>query len=142
MNTSSNHPYIGVDAIIVNDEGKVLLEKRALHMNNYPGCWGLPGGWVEWGETGEQAIIREVKEELGVEIEVVRFVGRYYDTPGIIPNKTRFALPHICKIVSGDPTAFQKEEVEEIRWVNPKEISNLKMAYDHLKMLQDEGIVT
>lgn len=135
---NQDHPYIGVDAIIQNNEGKILLEKRAPRMSAYPNHWGLPGGWIEWNETAVDALKREVHEELGVEIEVIKFVGRYYDTPNRHPTKTSFALPHICKIVSGTPAAFQPEEVAEIGWFSVDEILQMDMAYDHRQMIKDE----
>ena len=80
-------------------------------------------------------------EEMGVEIEVVRFVGRYYDAKNRHPTKTMFALPHRCKIISGEPKANQPEEVQEVKWFTPEEVRELEMAYDHKKMLEDEGLI-
>lgn len=140
MNNQKDHPYIGVDIIIVNDEGMVLLERRAAQMNTYPMYWGLPGGWVEWNETAYDALKREAREELGVEIEVIKFVGKYYDAPGVHPTKTRFGLPHICKIISGTPHANQPEEVSDIGWFDPRAVVNMKLAYDHNQMLIDAGV--
>jgi 8-oxo-dGTP diphosphatase len=59
-------PVVGVGAVIIL-EGKILLEKR----KNAPGKgkWSIPGGLVELGESTEQAVVREVKEETGLEVE-------------------------------------------------------------------------
>jgi 8-oxo-dGTP diphosphatase len=137
----NDHPWIGVDVILVNEEGKILLMKRAEQSKTFPGRWCISGGIVEWGETAEDALKREAKEELGVDIEVVRFVGRYYDGPDRHPTKTMFALPHICKIVSGEPKANQPEEVADVKWFTPEEVRELEMAYDHKQMLEDEGLI-
>jgi mutator protein MutT len=51
--------------ILMNPEGEVLLQLRSTDERLYPDCWTLPGGKVEEGESPEQAILREVKEELG-----------------------------------------------------------------------------
>ncbi|MBI3084195.1 MAG: NUDIX domain-containing protein, partial [candidate division NC10 bacterium] len=64
----------GVAAIISNGEGKILLQRRSDN-----GLWGLPGGSVEIGESGRDAIIREVQEETGLTVEVVRLIGVYSD---------------------------------------------------------------
>ncbi|HXS15101.1 MAG TPA: NUDIX domain-containing protein [Candidatus Saccharimonadales bacterium] len=65
--------YIGVSvgAFIINDEGDVLLVKRSQNAKNEKGKWEAPGGAVEFGEKLEDAIRREMKEELGIEIEIL-----------------------------------------------------------------------
>ncbi len=135
------HPWIGVDNIIINEEGKILLVKRAKEEKNFLGMWGLVSGWMEWDETVKDALKREAQEEVGVEVEVVKFCGRYYDAPGRHPSKTSVCLPHICKIVSGEPKANQPEEVEEVKWLAPEEIREMDLAYDHKQMLIDEGLI-
>ena len=87
-------PSITVDGIVIS-KGKILLIKRAENINTFPGFWGLIGGFIDWGETVEDALKREAKEEVGVEIEVVRFTGRYYDKKGRHPKRTVICLPHI-----------------------------------------------
>jgi len=57
-----------VGIILVNVEAKVLLQLRSGGDYLYPNCWTLPGGRVEEGESLEQAILREVKEELGFDL--------------------------------------------------------------------------
>jgi 8-oxo-dGTP diphosphatase len=54
--------------VLINDEAKVLLQLRSSFEGLYPNWWTLPGGKVEEGETSEQAIRREVKEELGLDL--------------------------------------------------------------------------
>ena len=138
---NNNHPYIGVDNIILNDKGGILLNKRADSMRTYPGMWGLVSGYIEWGETVEDALKREAMEEVGVNIKVVKFTGRYYDSPGRHPKKTVICLPHICRIISGEPNVNQPEEVSEVRWFRPEEIRSMELAYNHKKMLEDEGLI-
>ena len=130
-------PYIGVDAIIRNEEGKILLIHRT--GKNFNGYWGLVSGMIEWGENAESALKREVKEEIGVEIEIIRYTGKYYDKRGRHPTKTVICLPHICRIIKGVPSPIS--ECDEIKWYAPEEIENMVLAYDHLQMLKDEGLV-
>ena len=61
-----DHPIVGVGALIIR-EGKLLLEKR--RSNPGKGKWSIPGGIVELGETLEQTVIREVKEETNLDVE-------------------------------------------------------------------------
>ncbi len=135
-----DHPWIGVDNIILNDKGEIFLEKRSATMRNFPGFWGLVGGLIDWNETVEEAAKREAMEEIGVEIEIVRFLGRYYDSKDRDPTRTVICLPHISRIVSGIPKPDQSE-VSEVRWFKPEEIRNIELAYDHKQMLIDEGLI-
>ena len=64
----------GTTAVVLNELGEVLLEKRADN-----GFWGLPGGAVDVGESVEQAVKREVMEETALVVEVKRLVGVYSD---------------------------------------------------------------
>ncbi|MFA5797392.1 MAG: NUDIX hydrolase [Candidatus Woesearchaeota archaeon] len=136
-----DHPWIGVDNIILNDRGQILLMQRSSQTRTYPNQWGLISGWMEWGETIQDALKREAQEEVGVEIEVIRFTGRYYDRPGRHPTKTSVAMPHICRIIRGEPKINQPEEVQNVKWFDPDEIRDLDMAYDHKQMLIDEGLI-
>ena len=74
----------GVAAAVFDGKGRVLLGKRADN-----GLWGLPSGHVEPAETVEEATIREVREEMGLEVEVERLVGVYSD-----PHSQTFAYPN------------------------------------------------
>lgn len=65
-------PKVG-SAVIVEKDGKFLLGKR--NKKNYHGYWVIPGGGVRWGETIKQAAIREIKEETGLDIEIVKLIG-------------------------------------------------------------------
>jgi len=138
---NKDHPWVGVDVILVNEEGKIFLQKRATRMKAFPNFWGLVGGWMDWGETAEESLKREAMEEIGVEIGVIKFIGKYYDTKGRHPTKTSIALPHICKIISGVPKVNQVEEVQDIGWFTPEEVLKMDLAYDHKQMLKDAGFL-
>jgi ADP-ribose pyrophosphatase YjhB (NUDIX family) len=61
-----------VAAVVLDGEGRILLQRRSDN-----GLWGLPGGSVEIGEAVRDAIKREVREETGLTVEVVRLIGVY-----------------------------------------------------------------
>ena len=63
-----------VAAVITNAAGQILLQRRSDN-----GLWGLPGGSVEIGESVTEAILREVREETGLTVEVERLIGVYSD---------------------------------------------------------------
>lgn len=66
------HPLSSCHALVRNGD-RILLVQRA--RPPLQGCWGLPGGGVELGETVEEAVVREVREETGLQVEVSRFLG-------------------------------------------------------------------
>ena len=53
---------------ILDEDDKILLTKRPQHMRKFPNAWVMPGGHLEHGETMEECVIREVREETGIEI--------------------------------------------------------------------------
>lgn len=138
---NKDRPWVGVDAIIQSDDGKILLIQRSQNSKNYPGYWALLSGWIECGETAVAALKREAKEELGIEIEVIKFTGKYYDALGRHPTKTCLCVPHICKIASGEPKPNQPEGVQGVKWFSPGKIRKMDLAYDHKQMLQDAGLI-
>jgi ADP-ribose pyrophosphatase YjhB (NUDIX family) len=77
------------------------------------GLWNLPGGGMEAGETVDEGLAREVMEEIGVTVRIVRLVGVYSK-----PQKNEIVLTFLCKLVSEDePTT--SDEVSEVGWFRP-----------------------
>lgn len=111
----------GVSAIILGAEG-VLLQRRSDN-----GLWGLPGGSVEPGESVSEAIIREVREETGLEVAPTRLVG-VYSAPALgqvvtYPdgNVIHYVSASLeCRIVGG--TLACGEESLELRWFDPRQL--------------------
>ncbi|HUD02375.1 MAG TPA: NUDIX domain-containing protein, partial [Rhabdochlamydiaceae bacterium] len=72
------NPKVEVAACFITVDQKVLFIKRQLHCSE-PGKWGIPGGKVEKGETAHQAVLREVKEETGLDLpRAVKHLGTVY----------------------------------------------------------------
>lgn len=82
---------VGAFAIILNDEGQVLLSHRR-DMD----AWNLPGGGLEPGELPNECVIREVREETGLEVSVERLVGVYAK-----PGRSELVFAFTCKITGG-----------------------------------------
>ena len=111
------HDYIGVGcgALIINDNNEILLLKRSGKIRNEDGFWSKPGGSVEFGEKVTDAIKREIKEELGVDIELLQFLG-YNDH--IIPDENQHwvAIHYLAKIINGTPENLEPNKHSEIKW--------------------------
>ncbi len=106
---------VGVGAIIFNDNGEVFLAKRGLKARNEPGKWDFPGGAVKFGETVENAIKREIKEEFDMNIEIIDLLEV---NNHIIPEEEQHWVSpaFIAKLVSGEAKNIEKYKNEEIGW--------------------------
>lgn len=109
--------YIGVGcgALIINDSGETLLVKRTSKTRNEAGFWSKPGGGVEFGEKVEDAAKREIKEELGVEIELIKFLGF---TNSIMKDENQhwISFNYLAKITGGELKNLEPGKHEEIKW--------------------------
>lgn len=109
--------YIGVSAgaFIVNSQGEILLTKRSKNTRNEHGKWEAPGGQVHFGETREQAIKREIKEELGVDIEIIRVLNVADE---ILKGDKQHWLPttFLVKIKRGKPKIMEPDKCDGIDW--------------------------
>jgi 8-oxo-dGTP diphosphatase len=126
-------PHVTVDAVVM-DKGKILLVKR----KNIPfiGQWALPGGFVERGETLKAAVSREALEETGLKVVPQKIIG-IYDDPKRDPLRGHVVtVGFLCKLMGGRLRP-QFEEVKETRFFPVQEISRLKIAFDHRKIITD-----
>jgi len=137
---NKDHAWVGALNIFVNKKGQILLMKRSKQSKVYPNTWGLVGGYLDWGETGAEGAAREAKEEIGVEVKIERFTGKYYNTSH--PYKIIvISLPFYSTIVSGRPHPAQPEECSDVKWFDPKEIRKMELCYDHKQILEDEKLI-
>ena len=121
-----NRPIVGVGAIIVH-EGKILLEKRKSAPGK--GKWSVPGGLVELGESIEQAVIREVKEETGLEVEEPRLIDVVddvnLDEKGAV--KYHFVIvDYVINVIRGIPKAAS--DAEDLKWVPFSEVEEYDLT--------------
>ena len=107
---NENRPLVGVGLVIIENGNTLLAKRKGAHAQ---GFWGSCGGHLETGETVESALKREAKEELGIDIEIVKFLccinmvkhGKHY-----------VDLTFLAKIKNGRPKIMEPEKVESIEW--------------------------
>lgn len=129
MAHSSSRVVLTVDAVITDHHGRILLMERGTEP--FRGDWVLPGGLVDPGETVEDAVVREVREELGLTVEVVRLIG-VFSTPGRDPRGSFVSLAFHVRITGGEVIAT--EEAPAHRWLASGE--QVSMGFDHADILQ------
>ncbi len=125
-------PVVGVGAIITGGGGsgeKILLTRRAVEP--YRGVWAIPGGHIERYETAEEALRREIMEEVGLLIEP-RFFG-YFD--GIVRRRGIHGVVLVfTAVASGEPEA--RDEVAEVGWFTADEALARRLAFDHHQIVE------
>ncbi len=122
------NPAVAAGAIVSRPDGRVLLLRRAREPAQ--GRFGLPGGFVDTGEEVEQALRRETREETGLELEDVRFLGGWpnlYAWRGL--DYPVLDLYFTARAGAG-ATARARDEVDACLWVAPGEIDPATLAFD------------
>jgi len=116
-------PFLAVSAAIFRD-GRVLIVRRARPPAH--GVYTLPGGVVELGETLEEAIVREVREETALEIEPLGLAGYRQaigrDADGRV-ERHFVILPFAARWLAGEPSL--NEELAEAHWLRPGDLAGL-----------------
>jgi 8-oxo-dGTP diphosphatase len=110
-----------VGAVILNDEGKILCALRSPEMS-LPNLWEFPGGKIDPSETSKETLVREIREELGCDIEVGELVE---DIEHAFPNALIRLLTFEARILRGSP---QPREHAELRWVPVSDLHSLEWA--------------
>ncbi|MBI3318592.1 MAG: 8-oxo-dGTP diphosphatase MutT [Candidatus Omnitrophica bacterium] len=120
---------LDVAVAVIEREGRFLIAQR-LPNDSFGGWWEFPGGKLQPRETLEQALVREIEEELGVQIsvgaEIQQIEHRY-------PNRTIRLHCFSCRLLSGEP---QAKECAAWRWVGPGELKEFRFLPASGKILE------
>lgn len=125
-----------VCALIFNEEGKLLAVSR----KNNKDDWGLPGGKVDGDETIEEAVVREVKEETGLDIKVSHFIFG-----NLTESKGYYCYTYFCNIIGGElhtPEKIAELGEGDIKWADWEDIEAGKFGgYNrHLHYVYDKAV--
>ena len=127
---------VAVEAIVEKD-GLILIGQRAHHLDQAPGEWETLTGRVEQGESFEDAAKREVMEEVGLVVEVIKPYDTFHFYRG--PDKVEhLGVSFWCKYVSGDVVLDMNEQID-FKWLTPDEAiqtiknDNIKSSLEKFK---------
>jgi len=119
MEERSKHVWLGVCGLVIAEDGKWLVVKKTY--GGLKGKWSLPAGFVKPGETADEAVVREVKEETGIEAEVIGLFGL---RTGVIKNQiSDNMLMFLLKPIS-NTIAIQIEELSDAVFMDEMDIKN------------------
>ncbi|QHN07714.1 NUDIX hydrolase [Methanothermobacter sp. THM-2] len=124
-------PLLTVDVIIRLSEDTLVLVRRG--KPPYEGSWAIPGGFVEYGETVEEAARREALEETGLEVELEGLLGVYSD-PSRDPRGHTVSICFTA-VASGRPVGGS--DAAEARVFHIEDIPYDNLAFDHSRILDD-----
>ncbi|WP_062998004.1 NUDIX domain-containing protein [Nocardia mikamii] len=113
----------GGSALVVDTDGSILMQRRS-----DSGNWSLPGGVMEIGETLEQCVVRETREESGLDIEITGLLGIYTDPAHVIAYedgevRQEFNITYYGRVVGGRIAV--STESTEVRFIRPDELPEI-----------------
>lgn len=131
MEKQYRNPAPTVD-VILQRESKVLMVRRK--KDPFKGQLALPGGFINEGETAEQAAKREAMEETSLEVEPIDILGVYSD-PRRDPRKHVMSTVFICIVVGGQDRAG--DDAASLEWIELADVERQQVAFDHVTILRD-----
>jgi len=117
-----------VAGMIVDDQGRLLITVRGKEPGK--GKWDLPGGFADPGESAEEALQREVREEVGLEIIAMRYLGSYpntYEYMGV--RYATMDMGFVCQVEDVSQAAARERDIEAVLFKPPREIDPARFAF-------------
>jgi ADP-ribose pyrophosphatase YjhB (NUDIX family) len=129
------NPTVAAGAFLVRPQGEALFVRRA--RNPARGKLALPGGFIEIGETAEQSLRREIREEVGLEVEHLAYLCsaiNAYDYRGITyPVLDLFFVGHL----TGTDAPAALEDVQSLHWLDPRTVDPDEIAFPSIRAALD-----
>jgi mutator protein MutT len=127
MRRFPDRPIVGVGAVVLNSVGQVLLARRG--HEPLKGAWSLPGGAVEVGETLEEALAREIREETGVGVEVGPVVEVLDRVERAADGRVEYhfvIIDYLCRAT--DEHLVCGSDADDVRWVAPDRLAEYQLT--------------
>lgn len=130
---------IAVIGAIINQEKKFLLTKR-VHLDDedyksYHNAWQLPGGGLEFGESPEETLHREMKEELGSDIEIISLLPKIYTKQR--KNYQLIFIVYLCRLKNKKAKIKLNNEASDYHWYTFNQVLRLKRMAGTLQFIKD-----
>lgn len=127
------------DGVVFDRDGRILIDQRigdALEKVN--GLWEVPGGKLEFGETPEQAIRREILEEIGYKVKVKKLIP--YTDVGTLeyPKKLQHTVVfyYVCELEDEDYVEVHDHKIGGFRWVRPEELDDYEFMFGNREAIE------
>ena len=130
---------VGVPMFIYQGKKYVPLAKRSESMNLEAGKWGLPCGFLDWGESAQEAIVREISEELGFDIpleDIPNQPNLVVTEPNSKENDTVSLRYYIYKSVDELPLLEGSDESHNAHWVALQDLNRYELAFNNLDIIK------
>jgi len=127
------HNTAAAVAAVIEVEDKILLTVRAHEPK--AGMYDCPGGFVDYNESAEEACRREIREELGVDIEVQGFLGTFpnrYEYRSVIYHTTDIFL--VCRFTDESAVLRPNDELLSVKYFTPEEIPFERLGFESMKL--------
>lgn len=123
---------MATDAVILIDESLLLIKRKN---EPYRGMYALPGGFLEEGETLEECVLREAKEETGLDCRIDALIGVFSDVDRDSRGRT-ISAAYLLRPLSGDQTPVAGGDAIGIKLVPLSEIEEIKLGFDHARIIK------
>ena len=127
-------PYLATDGIVeIYDENEIFLGIVLIERKNEPHGVAIPGGFVDVGESVEEAVVREMKEEISLDVKIQKLLGVYSDPL----RDNRFHTASVVYICKAYGTPIAADDAKNATLYQLKEIELDALVFDHKKILLD-----
>jgi 8-oxo-dGTP diphosphatase len=126
--------YVGIHGVIAS-RGRMLVLKRAPRMPYRAGSWDLPGGHIVLGESFEDCLLREVKEETGLDVAIDSLIGLHS-----MVSEPYLQAIYACRLTVFQNVKLSPREHVEYRWVTPAELASLELI-PYLAAIMKRGML-